>query len=111
MQKVALIIGIGGVLFLAAQFMGRLGFGGGLSHDPGEGEIPAADFDQRIPRDAITPIYSPEFIPAARSSLEDDEMVLGVVIDGEAHAYSITILNRREIVNDVVGGIPILVTW
>ena len=111
MGKVALVLGIGAIVFIAAQFMGRLGFGGGLSHDPGEGEIPAAEFDQRIPRDAIAPIHSPAFIPAARSSLEDDEMVMGVVIDGEAHAYSITVLNQREIVNDVVGGIPILVTW
>jgi hypothetical protein len=36
---------------------------------------------------------------------------MGVEFNGEAHAYSITVLERREIVNDVVGGIPILVTW
>ena len=38
-------------------------------------------------------------------------MVMAVEINGEARAYPISVLNSREIVNDVVGGRPILVTW
>jgi hypothetical protein len=37
--------------------------------------------------------------------------VLGVSINGESRAYSIPFLSGREVVNDVVGGVPIAVTW
>ena len=99
-----------------------LGFLGGLSDDPGPGPgptgegptvegLPASVFDQRVPRDGIRPIYEPEFIPGAQAELAPSEMVMAVEIDGEAHAYPISVLNSREMVNDVVGGRPILVTW
>ena len=32
-------------------------------------------------------------------------------IEGDARAYSVPLLSRHEIVNDVVGGKPIAVTW
>ena len=110
-QKTAIVVGVGLILFVGAQVVGVFGLGGGLSRDPGVVETPEAQFDQRLRCDGIAPIYSPDFEPAARSSMLDDEMVMGVEINGGAHAYSITLLNRREMVNDVVGGIPILVTW
>ncbi len=62
-------------------------------------------------RDWIRPIYEPEFVQAAEADLDPDEMVMGVSFNGEAHAYPLRILDSREIVNDVVGGIPVLVTW
>ena len=34
-----------------------------------------------------------------------------VAINGEAKAYAIGPLNGREMVNDTVGGTPVLVTW
>ena len=37
--------------------------------------------------------------------------MIGLVINSEARAYPVTSLNRREMVNDVVGGTPVLVTW
>ena len=43
--------------------------------------------------------------------MDDDEKVLGVSINGESRTYSIPMLSRHEIVNDVVGGVPIAVTW
>ena len=43
--------------------------------------------------------------------MDDDEQVLGVSINGESRAYSIPMLSRHEIVNDVIGGVPIAVTW
>jgi len=67
--------------------------------------------DRVLPRDAIAPIYQPRFVPAAQARLRPKELVLGVAINGEARAYPITILNGREMVNDVVGGTPILATW
>ena len=43
--------------------------------------------------------------------MADDELVIGVSIDGDHRAYSVPHLSRHEIVNDVVGGRPIAVTW
>ena len=40
-----------------------------------------------------------------------DELVLGLSINGESKAYSIPMLSSHEIVNDVVGGVPLAVTW
>lgn len=62
-------------------------------------------------RDAIPAIWEPKFVGAEDSGLPDDAEVIGVVIEGEAHAYSINLLDRHEIVNDVVGGLAIAATW
>ncbi len=66
-----------------------------------------------LPPDAIPAISDPSFVSAeeADDQYEQDELVLGVEIDGDARAYSIPLLSRHEIVNDVVGGKPIAVTW
>ena len=68
-------------------------------------------FRQLLDRDDIAPIYDPSFVPANLSGLQPDEMVIGVSIDGDSRAYPIRYLRWREMVNDEVGGIPILVTW
>lgn len=43
----------------------------------------------------------------------DNELVLGVVIKGQARAYPINMLTgpRREIINDTLGGRAIAATW
>lgn len=64
-----------------------------------------------LPRDAIFPIYAPRFVPAAEGRLRGDDLVLAVEIRGRAKAYPIASLNRREMVNDELHGVPILVTW
>jgi hypothetical protein len=74
------------------------------------------DFDAYLPPrligpDGIRPIYDPQFVSAADAPLDDDELVIGVTIDGEAKAYPITVLRFREMVNDELGNLPILVTW
>ena len=61
--------------------------------------------------DSITPIYSPEFLPAADAALDDQELVLGIAWEGEAKAYPISVLRFREMVDDELAGIPTLVTW
>ncbi len=43
--------------------------------------------------------------------LKHQDLVIGVAINGESKAYPVGTLNFREMVNDVVGGVPILVTW
>ena len=63
--------------------------------------------------DGIPAILSPEFVGAdiADDWMGHDEPVLGVSINGDNRAYSVPMLSRHEIVNDVVGGEPIAVTW
>lgn len=43
--------------------------------------------------------------------LKDDDRVIGMVIQGDARAYPIRILNFFETVNDTVGGEPVIVTY
>ncbi len=66
-----------------------------------------------LPRDAIPSIDNPTFYSVEEANEEyiPEELVLGVVIDGDARAYSTNLLDSHEIVNDVVGGQPIAVTW
>ncbi len=66
---------------------------------------------QVIFRDSIRPIYDPTFITVDESNLDDGDHVIGLAVNGEARAHAIGVLTSREMVNDVVGGAPILVTW
>ena len=63
--------------------------------------------------DAIPAILAPEMVgaDAADEWMVDNEPVVGVSINGDHRAYSIPMLSRHEIVNDVVGGQPVAVTW
>ena len=66
-----------------------------------------------LPRDAIPAIFDPVFISAdeAGGSISDEDLVIGLSINGDHRAYSVPYLSRHEIVNDVVGGKPVAVTW
>ena len=72
-----------------------------------------------LPFDAIPAIFNPAFVTAAeatnpensRDQYRPDEKILGIEINGDARAYSVPMLSRHEVVNDVVGGVPIAVTW
>jgi hypothetical protein len=68
-------------------------------------------FQPLLPYDGIRPIYNPEFVNASDSPLLEDELVMGVAIQGEAKAFPVTVLRFREMVDDELGGLPILVTW
>ena len=64
-------------------------------------------------KDAIPAILEPKFVSASEAGywMEPDEAVLGVSMGGEHKAYPVTMLSRHEIVNDIVGGEPVAVTW
>ena len=62
------------------------------------------------PKDGIPALTNPPFAASA-SFLSDDDLVLGVVINGEAKAYPHNIGWWHEIVNDRVGGHPVSVTF
>ena len=64
------------------------------------------------PKDGIPALFSPDYVPAAEASyMRDKEEVMGVVINNEAKAYPLRIMSWHELVNDSIGGIPILVSW
>lgn len=65
------------------------------------------------PPDGIPPIDKPVFVsPAAADAwLRPAEPVLGFRIGSDARAYPLQILIWHEIVNDVVGGQPVVVTF
>ncbi len=81
-------------------------------YDPVEaGEELPDGFRQLLNRDDIFPVYLPTFRTAADTDWPDQELVIGVELDGEARAYPVGFLNRREIVVDIHKGIPTFVTW
>lgn len=64
------------------------------------------------PKDGIPSIDNPEFIPvASEESLPDREPVVSLVVNGDARAYPLRIMMWHEIVNDVVGDRPVVVTY
>ena len=81
-------------------------------YDPVEaGEVLPDGFRQLLPRDAIAPVYDPEFVIAANAGWSDRVQVIGIATDGQAKAYPVSFLNRREMVIDQLDGIPLLVSW
>ena len=74
-------------------------------------DVPELYVNWLLPWDAIRPVYDPEFATAEEAPLDDDELIIGISLEGEAKAYPITVLRSREMVNDEMAGIPTLVTW
>ena len=66
---------------------------------------------QILQRGAIEAIDEPEFVTADEAEIADDAWVLGLVIDGEARAYSLNLLNAHEIVNDRIGDTKFAAAW
>lgn len=48
---------------------------------------------------------------AAEAQLDDDELVLGVVVEGRARAYPIRYLGRYEVLDDRLAGVAVAATW
>ncbi|MEW6683344.1 MAG: DUF3179 domain-containing protein [Nitrospirota bacterium] len=89
------------------------------------------------PRDGIPALTDPAFVPASSAALlrhpcgdkpvdenppglspggfcgflQDDDRVIGIQLNEQAKAYPIKILNWHEVVNDRVGGAPVVVTY
>ncbi len=65
------------------------------------------------PRDGIPPIDDPRFTTPGDADewLRDQEPVIALELNGDARAYPLQILVWHEIVNDVVGSVPVAVTF
>jgi hypothetical protein len=62
-------------------------------------------------KDGIPSIDDPKFEGVRASSLNDDDIGIGITHNGEARFYPFQILVWHEIVNDTLGGSPLLVTY
>jgi hypothetical protein len=81
------------------------------------------DFDRRtvwldelgrsVPRDTILAISHPTFTSLSKLTtvIDPREPIIAVEINGDARAYPLDILLQHEIVNDDIGGVPIVVTF
>jgi hypothetical protein len=65
------------------------------------------------PKDGIPAIDQPRFVPVSEANewLKDREPVVFVQVGDDARAYPIQILMWHEIVNDTVGGEPLIVSF
>jgi hypothetical protein len=65
------------------------------------------------PPDGIPSVDNPKFVSVkeANGFLGDSDLILGLNINGEIRAYPLQILVWHEIVNDKVGGVPLVVTY
>ena len=65
------------------------------------------------PKDGIPPINNPLFLTVAEADdwLAPHEPVILFELEGDARAYPIHVLLWHEMVNDVVGGVPVLITY
>lgn len=57
------------------------------------------------------PVAAPGFEPAQQSDLDSGEMVMAVRFADDARAYPIRAMAYHHVVNDVVHGIPVVVTY
>lgn len=71
------------------------------------------DISHVLPRDAIQAIFDPRLITTdlAVNQYRNTDLIIGVSINGDHRAYNVAYLSSHEVVNDVVGGQPIAVTW
>lgn len=80
-------------------------------------QLHTIDYDEILsggpPRDGIPSIDNPLFISQdeAVAWLAGHEPIVAVALNGEARAYPLQILTWHEIVNDTVGGVPVIVTF
>lgn len=70
-----------------------------------------SDYRQLLPRGGIPAITHPHYVTANEANIAPGSYVLGVVINGEARAYSLNLLNHHEIVNDSIDGTAFAAVW
>jgi hypothetical protein len=57
------------------------------------------------------PITSAQFLAQSESKLDPKQMVMAVRLGADARAYPISQMAYHHVLNDVVGGVPIAVTY
>lgn len=85
----------------------------GWRTDFGRHSVPYGEIFGAIPKDAIPAVDDPKFLAPreANTWLKDREPVVSLEVGGHARAYPLQVLIFHEIVNDVIGQTPVLVTF
>jgi hypothetical protein len=84
---------------------------------PPTGQLPEPHPDlprgyvQLGPTGAVPSVDEPAFVPASEAEIKDDAWVLGVVVGGQARAYSLNLLNHHGVVNDRIGDTSFAAVW
>lgn len=117
MLAILLVCGFAVCLAVGAQFISYLSD----RNDLGLGEHPTSigraegSFGAIRALPAQTPILNFRIKPASEigNRLQDDDLVIGVRLGGDARAYPVNMLTgpQREILNDTLNGQPIAATW
>lgn len=65
------------------------------------------------PKDGIPSIDNPGFVSVEEADqwIQDNELVLAIIYNGEERVYPLQIMVWHEIVNDTIAGDPILITY
>jgi len=81
-------------------------------HAPGFAPIPGLTGQYGDFRGMFEALTDPKSVPAAQlTELGDDEEVLGLTVNGTSRAYPARFIAWHHIVNDVLGGKPVAVTY
>jgi hypothetical protein len=65
-----------------------------------------------IEHDRFLPATDPATLSAGEAEfLQPEDEVFGVVVEGRARAYPVTMISYHHVVNDSIGGVPIAVTY
>ncbi|MFQ5553175.1 MAG: DUF3179 domain-containing protein [Thermoplasmata archaeon] len=81
-----------------------------LASTPAAAEhVDTGELFEVLPWDTLHTITEPRFDDARYVGLREE--VFGVVIGGEAHTYPVKLMHYHEVIDDVVGGIPIVVSY
>lgn len=62
--------------------------------------------------DGIPPLDNPPMITVGEADyLQDDDLVFGVSLNGDIRAYPLRIMGWHEMMNDVIGGMPVALAY
>lgn len=89
-----------------AKWRGRLAIGAAAAVIISAGLAPVNVYELMF-----HPVDRPEFVPAAATKLDAAEKVLAIGIGEVARAYPVRSISYHHVVNDRVGGVPIVATY
>ncbi len=92
--------------------LGRFGFPDTICSEPAQDDPGIyAITEPAVARDWRDRDIGDRYRPAASGGLADDATVVGLEAGGTARAYPVSVLWVHEVVNDTLGGEPVLVTY
>jgi hypothetical protein len=95
-------------LVVATAVLGACG--GDPEPEPRIGPYPASRF--HVEHDRFHAADRPQTVPGAEARfLRPDDEVFGLVVGGRARAYPVPFIAYHHVVNDVIEGIPVAVTY